>query len=226
MNPLRTHKFADMMGQLAKTDEIDARTLALFGAMVKPKTTPPPIQEVAQLAELLTARRQVGQCESKLVARKIRARLKMCERHQKALETKIRALIQQHPELQRRFDILTSVPGIAFVTAATLIAELDELGAANAAQISALVGVAPMNCDSGASRGQRKIRGGRQNVRNVLYMAAIAAIRANPDLAAFYSRLREKGKPFKVAVTIVMRKFAILANSLLSENRQWKPQRP
>ena len=237
MNPFRTRKFADMMGQLAKTDEIDARTLALFAAMVKPKTTPPPTQEVAQLAELLTARRQVGtemttlkvqggQCESKLVARQIRARLKMCERHQKALETEIRALIQQHPELQRRFDILTSVPGIAFVTAATLIAELDELGAANAAQISALVGVAPMNCDSGAWRGQRKIRGGRQNVRNALYMAAISAIRANPDLAAFYSRLREKGKPFKVAVTAVMRKLAILENSLLSENRQWKPQRP
>ena len=116
------------------------------------------------------------------------------------------------------------MPGIAFVTAATLIAELDELGAANAAQISALVGVAPMNCDSGAWRGQRKIRGGRQNVRNALYMAAIAAIRTNADLAAFYSRLRAKGKPFKVAVTDVMRKLAILANSLLSENRQWKPQ--
>ena len=99
------------------------------------------------------------------------------------------------------------------------------LGAATAAQISALVGVAPMNCDSGAWRGQRKIRGGRQNVRNALYMAAISAIRANPDLAAFYSRLREKGKPFKVAVTAVMRKLAILANSLLSGNRQWKPQR-
>ena len=89
------------------------------------------------------------------------------------LEAEIRALIQQHPELQRRFDMLTSVPGIAFVTAATLIAELDELGAANAAQISVLVEVAPMNCDSGAWRGQRKIRGGRQNVRNALYMALL-----------------------------------------------------
>jgi len=232
MNPYRTRKFSDVLGQLAKTDEIDARMLAQFAAMVQPATAPPPAPTIAVLAELLTARRQAGaekvslqnqlsEATSSLVKRQIRARLTMCTRHQAALEKEVRTTIQQHPELQHRFDILTSIPGIALITAATLIAELDELGAANASQIAALVGVAPINCDSGVWRGQRRIRGGRQSVRNALYMAALAASRASPDMARFYNRLRNNGKPFKVAITAVMRKLAILANTLITENRKW-----
>ncbi len=232
MNPYRTRKFSDVLGQLAKTDEIDARMLAQFGAMVQPAASTPPAPAIAALRELLTARRQAGaektalqhqlnEVESNLVKSQIRARLKMCERHQVVLEKAIRTTIQQHTELKSRFDILTSIPGIALITAATLIAELDELGAANASQIAALVGVAPMNCDSGIWRGQRRIRGGRHNVRTALYMAALAASRASPDMARFYGRLRKNGKPFKVAITAVMRKLAILANTLITENRKW-----
>jgi len=237
MNPYRTRRFSDVLGQLAKTDKIDARMLAQFGAMVQPVASSPPAPAVAILSELLTARRQTGtektalqnqlsEAESNLVKRQIRARLKMCERHQTVLAKEIRTTIQQHSELKFRFDILTSIPGIALITAATLIAELDELGAANASQIAALVGVAPMNCDSGVWRGQRRIRGGRQNVRNALYMAALTASRASPDMAQFYNRLRNNGKPFKVAITAVMRKLAIIANTLITENRKWSPIHP
>lgn len=237
MNPYRTRKFSDVLGQLAKTDEIDAKMLAQFGATIQPEKTAPPTPAIAALNELLTARRQVGaektalqnqlhDVTSSLVKQQIRARLKMCERHQAALEKEIRAAINEHKELKCRFDILTSIPGVALITAATLLAELDELGAANASQIAALVGVAPMNCDSGVWRGQRRIRGGRQNVRNALYMAALAASRACPDIALFYNRLRNNGKPFKVAITAVMRKLAILANTLVTENRKWELNRP
>ena len=158
--------------------------------------------------------------------RQLRARLRMCERHQQQLEDHVRELIYSTAYLKRQFDILTSLPGVALITAAILIAELQELGTAKAAQIAALVGVAPMNRDSGAQRGQRKIRSGRQNVRNALYMAAVSANRSNPDLVRFYNRLRDRGKPFKVAITAVMRKLAILANTLIKDNTKWETIRP
>ncbi len=147
----------------------------------------------------------------------------MAERHLAALDTELRQLLRREPDLKHRFDILTSIPGVGPISAATMIAELDEPGQVNAPRIAALVGVAPMNCDSGAMRGQRRIRGGRASVRNTLYMAAVAAARSNRDFAAFYERLRENGKPFKVAITAVIRKLAIVANTLISENRKWVP---
>ena len=150
----------------------------------------------------------------------------MAERHLAALDAEIRQLLRREPELKHRFEILTSIPGIGLISAATMIAELDELGQVNAPQIAALVGVAPMNCDSGAMRGQRRIRGGRSSVRNTLYMAALAAVRSNRDFAAFYERLRNNGKPFKVAITAVIRKLAIIANTLITENRKWELKCP
>ena len=237
INPYRTRRFSDMMGQLAKTDKIDAKCLALFAAMVVPDCSPVAPAEISQLRELMTARRQLRDqivehkaqlqdCSNALDTRQLRARLRMCERHQQRLEDHVRELIYSTAYLKRQFDILTSLPGIALITAATLIAELQELGTANAAQIAALVGVAPMNRNSGAQRGQRKIRSGRQNVRNVLYMAAVSASRSNPDLARFYNRLRDSGKPFKVAITAVMRKLVILTNTLIKDNRKWETIRP
>jgi transposase len=233
MNPFRTRKFADMLGQLAKTDEIDAKTLALFAAMVRPDAKAPPAPAQAELAALLVARRQItlakgalsnqlSVTEHSLIRQQSRARIKMAERHLAALDAEIRQLLRREPELKHRFDILTSIPGIGLISAATMIAELDELGQVNAPQIAALVGVAPMNCDSGAMRGQRRIRGGRSSVRNTLYMAALAAVRSNRDFAAFYERLRNNGKPFKVAITAVIRKLAIVANTLITENRKWE----
>lgn len=150
----------------------------------------------------------------------------MTERHLKALDAEIQTLLRSDPALKHHFDILTSIPGVGPVSAVTMIAELDELGEVGAAQIATLVGVAPMNCYSGVMRGQRRIRGGLSSVRNASYMAAVAAVRFNTDFAAFFKRLRENGKPFKVAITAVIRKLAIVANTLISENRKWEPIRP
>ena len=173
--------------------------------MVRPGAKPPPAPAQADLTALLVARRQISQqkgalqnqlsvTEHRLIRQQLRARVKMAERHLAALDAEVRQLVRREPELKHRFDILTSIPGVGVISAATMIAELDELGQMNAAQVAALVGVAPMNCDSGAMRGQRRIRVGRANVRNTLYMAAVAAVRSNGDFAAFYQRLRENGK--------------------------------
>ncbi|MBU2963832.1 transposase, partial [Citreicella sp. C3M06] len=124
------------------------------------------------------------------------------------------------------FEILTSIPGIGQTTATTLLSQMQELGAAKAAEVSALAGVAPMNRDSGTLRGRKMIRAGRIAVRYVLYMAATVAVRWNPGLKAFYERLRQIGKPFKGAITAVMRKLLILANALLTEDRTWSPTPP
>ncbi len=234
MNPYRTRKFTDMMGQLAKTDAIDAKSLALFAAMVKPEAKAPPAPARADLAALPVAGRQISRQKGalqnqlsvtghSLISRQMRARIKMAERHLAALDAELRQLLRREPDLKHRFDILTSIPGVGLISAATMIAELGEPGQVNAPRIAALVGVAPMNCDSGAMRGQRRIRGGRASVRNTLYMAAVAAVRSNRDFAAFYNRLRENGKPFKVAITAVIRKLAIVANTLISENRKRVP---
>ena len=237
MNPFRTRKFADMLGQLAKTDKIDARSLAMFSAMVQPDAKAPPAPAQADLAALLVARRQATQAkgaltnqldvtEHRLIRRQLKARIAMAERHLKALDAEIQKLLRKEPEFKQRFDILTSIPGVGLVSAATMIAELNELGEVGPAQIAALVGVAPMNCDSGAMRGQRRIRGGRSAVRNTLYMTALAAVRSKTYFAAFFERLRKNGKPFKVAITAVIRKLVIVANTLISENRKWESIRP
>jgi transposase len=140
------------------------------------------------------------------------------------LEAKIEALIGGESGLKSRYDILVSIKGIGRIVAATMIACLSELGVLNRGQIALLAGVAPVNCDSGEMRGERHIKGGRMPVRNALYMAAISASRCNPDLKAFYERLRKDGKKAKVALTAVMRKLVILANTLVRENRHWKPE--
>ncbi|WP_282611132.1 IS110 family transposase [Pelagibius sp. Alg239-R121] len=237
LNPYRTRKFADTLGKLAKTDAIDAGVLAQFAAIIQPDAVKPPACFLEALRDLVAARRQIcdevivlkqrlGETSHTLALRQIKSRLKICCRHQKALETEIHRQIALDPALARWFRLLMSLPGVGFVTAAVLIAELEELGQANAAQIAALVGVAPMNRDSGMWRGKRSIHGGRKTVRNVLYMAALSAMRLNPDLAAFYGRLRATGKTFKTAIVAVMRKLVILANTLIRENREWTPVRP
>ena len=149
MNPFRTRKFADMLGQLAKTDKIDAKSLAMFGSMVQPGPKVPPAPARAELAALLAARRQTTQgkvtlrnqlsvTEHSLIRRQLRARIRMAERHLKALDLEIQQLVKREPELKHQYDILNSIPGIGLIFAATMIAELAELGAVNAPQIAAL----------------------------------------------------------------------------------------
>jgi transposase len=232
VNPARPREFAKAIGQLAKTDKIDARLLALYGACLSPRATPVPAVTVAELQELVLARQaatadetaiknRYGAAESGLVKRLLKKQLTACERMLAKLEEAIAALIESDPVLKSRYDILISIKGIGFVGAATLAGCLPELGQLPAAKTAALAGVAPFNADSADSKGQRHIQGGRAHVRSVLYMAAVSAITHNPDLKAFYTRLRAKGKEAKLALTAVMRKLVILASALIRENRTW-----
>lgn len=237
INPYRSRKFADALGKLAKSDPIDASVLADFAALLQPKITIPPSSLHKALRDLNVARRQVLEevgnlkrqlyvTDHPLAARQIRARIKMCVRHKVILEDEMKKLIATNEKLKRRFDILTSIPGIATVTATTFLAELDELGQVSCRQIAALAGVAPMNRDSGLKRGTRSIRGGRVNVRNMLYMCAVGQIRRDSQSGIHYRRLLKLGKNPKVALTAVMRKLVILANTLVTEDRHWQPTAP
>ena len=237
VNPYRSRRFADVTGRLAKTDRIDAEVLARFGAAIELTATVPPSAAMAGIVELTVARRQVVEERIRLEHRKeavvsgliqsqIADRIALCVRQCNELDAELLALVRSEPGITRRFEILTSIRGIGPTTATTLIAEMSELGSANAAQIAALAGLAPMNRDSGLHRGRRMIRGGRIGARNALYMAAIVAVRWNDGLKAFYDRLRATGKSFKIAITAVMRKLLVLANSLVREDRLWSPTPP
>ena len=237
VNPYRSRRFADITGRLAKTDRIDAEVLARFGAAIELGTTAPPSAAMAGIIELTVARRQVVEerirlehrkeaVVSSLVRSQIDDRIALCARQCKDLDAALLDLIRSEPAVARRYEILTSIRGIGPTTATTLMAEMSELGSANAAQIAALAGVAPMNRDSGLYRGRRMIRGGRMGARNALYMAAIVAVRWNDSLKVFYDRLRAAGKSFKIAITAVMRKLLVLANLLVREDRPWSPTPP
>lgn len=234
VNPYRSRKFADALGQLAKTDTIDAGVLARFAATIRPQPALPPSHQHKALRDLTVARRQVldeagilgrqlDTTDNPMVCRQIRARIRVCERHLALVEKEIAQLVGAHDALKHRFDILTSIPGIGQVTATTLLTDLEELGQANSKEIAALAGLAPMNRDSGTKRGMRAIRGGRMQVRNVLYMCAVGLSRRDGPMGQFYRRLCRDGKNPKVALTAVARKLVILANTLIAENRRWTP---
>lgn len=237
IHPFRARQFADSIGRLAKTDTIDAHSLALYALRMNPEPTIPPDEQLKGFRDLQTARRQVlaelgdlkrqlHTTEHPLAVRQIKARIALSERHKKALEDEIQTIIAECPELKHRFDILTSIPGIGKTTAAILIGDLPELGQTNAREISALAGVAPMNWDSGSKNGKRMIRGGRKHVRNVLYMCAVTSIGKPNALGKTYHNLVTRGKSPKVALTAVMRKLIIIANTLITENRMWQTENP
>lgn len=237
INPFRSRQFADSMGKLAKTDTIDAEVLARFAERMKPEPTKPPGEAYKALHDLHTARRQVVDetgdlkrqlqtTEHPLAIEQIKARIEMAECHKSALEREIQVLIASDPVMKRKFEILVSIPGIGKTTASIMLADLGELGQVNARQIAALAGVAPMNWDSGARQGNRMIRGGRKNVRNALYMCAVSCIGRPGSLGAFYRRLILRGKSPKVALTALMRKLVIIANTLIAENRVWQAETP
>jgi len=213
--------------------------LALFAASLRPDATPPPAKMLEELEELVNAwhaakndRTALGNrrkaAESAFLRRDLAHPLKSLEGHIARLEAEIMGLVSQDEELARRYVIVTSIPGIGPVVAVSLIAGLAELGSCDEKEIAALVGVAPMNWDSGTLRGQRHIRGGRGQVRKLLYNAAVSAgaSGANPPLKTFYDGLISRGKKPKVALTAVMRKLVILANTLIAENREWQPNAP
>ncbi len=236
VNPYRSRKFADALGALAKTDKIDAMTLARLGEAMPLEATPVPSKSMIALQEMMGALNKMKgdrtayichleMCEDGTVRRTIAGHITDIERRIAGLEAQILARIEGDPGLARRYEILTSIPGIGPATAMMMIVHLSELGSLDGKQIAALVGVAPMNWDSGAMRGRRAIKGGRSQIRNPLYMAAVSAARcARSDLSTFYKRLRENGKPAKVALTAVMRKLVILANTQITEDRHWEPK--
>jgi len=179
----------------------------------------------AAVAAQTALRNRLAAASSSLLKRELQIQLRFGAAHVKRLEQAICVLTAGSAELARRFEILTSIPGIGPIAAAGLIGLMPELGTLSAKQVAALAGVAPMNWDSGQMRGRRTIKGGRPTVRRLIYMAALsAAVRgANPDLKALYQQLRGRGKASKVAIVAVMRKLLILANTLIAQNRPWSP---
>lgn len=233
VNPTRIRNFARASGQLAKTDKLDARIIAQFGQAVRPKVRALRSADEEHLNALVTRRRQIIQMITAEKNRRTIAHNSMGGRihqHIAWLETELKALddeiaqnIEQSPEWKEKEAILRSVPGIGPVTTATLLAELPELGTRNRQQIAALVGVAPLNKDSGKVRRKRRVFGGRAHVRSALYMATLVATKANPVIRRFYERLLAQGKEKKVALTACIRKLLVIINSMVRHRCLWNP---
>jgi transposase len=233
VNPRQARRFAEATGNIAKTDALDAAMLTRMGAVLSLEARPVPSGIINDLRDLRTARNalikdQVAALTRAkaitlpLLKRQNAARLKQIEAQREAVDAEINALIQGDPDLAQRFAILCSIPGIAEVSAAMLLIEMPELGSLDEKQVAALAGLAPIARQSGNWKGKSFIRGGRQQVRQGLYMPALVAIRFNADLKAKYEQLIKAGKAPKQAITAVMRKLIILANALLKKGRQWQ----
>ena len=227
VNPSRVRQFARACGLFAKTDKLDAQVLAVFGERVKPRQYEGKNAQERELSGLLVRRRQL---EEMLKAEKNRLRtvqqslqgslqrIIVClQAEKKAVEEQIRQYVAEQKEWQTQRQILESAPGVGMVTSATLLADLPELGKMDRKKIAALVGVAPMNADSGQKRGYRKTKGGRADVRSVLYMATLVACRYNPLIRAQYEGLLKRGKLKKVAITACMRKFLVILNAMMRD---------
>jgi transposase len=236
VNPRQIRRFAESVGQLAKTDRLDAALLARFAATVQPPVRALPdaaTQELAalidrrrQLLEMLTMERNRLPVARRSVQASLRQTIRALERALAALEDETDRWIKDSPVWRAREDLLTSVPGIGPQTARALIARLDELGRTSSREIAALVGVAPFAQESGRWRGQRRIRGGRADVRTLLYMAALTAARCNPVIRALYRRLKAAGKPTKVALTACMRRLLVIVNAMVRKNERWQASTP
>ena len=233
VNPRQVRDFARSRNILAKTDRLDAQVLARFAAEVQPPLRPRPSAASQHLHALVTRRRQlltdrVAEQQRRPLAppflhADIDAHLAWLSQRLTALDAQIAAALQADAGLRTRAAWLRSIPGIGPVASATLLAELPELGTLSRRQIAALVGVAPFNRDSGTWRGRRGIWGGRASVRAALYMATLAATRANPPIRAFYQRLVAAGKRPKVALTACMRKLLVRCNALCKQQTLWDP---
>lgn len=235
VNPLQARRFAEAIGQRAKTDAVDAAMLARFGALDALQTRPVVSQTLSDMKELLVARRGLVKDRvaatnrnhvhrAPLLRRLADQRLRQVERQIAAIDAELRALGRADAELKARLDILVSIPGIGEATALTMLIEMPELGAIDNKCIASLAGLAPVARDSGQHSGKRFIRAGRAHLRQALYMPALVAIRFNADMKAKYQALLAAGKPPKVAIVAVMRKLAILANVLLRQQRSWTPK--
>jgi transposase len=238
VNPRQVRDFAKATGQLAKTDKIDARVLADFGARVKPLLKPLASEEQEELRDFLVRHEQLIQMlvaeKSRLLQaqgggrhvlrKKIKSHIRFLERELELLDSDLDDTLRKSPMWKEKDDLLQSTPGVGRQTSLTLLGLVPELGTLSSGQISKLIGVAPFNRDSGASRGKRQIGGGRPKVRAVLYMAALVATRYNPVIKAHYQRLLAAGKPKKVALVACMRKLLIVLNAMLKTKTRWQAQ--
>lgn len=236
VNPKRVREFAKALGYLAKTDRIDAAVIAEYAQVVKPRPMDKRPEKQAELHDLVTRRRQVlglrtAESNRRQIAatqasrRSIDLVLKALDKELTRLDKAITALVESDDDWRDKVKMLQEVPGVGVVTSVSLVAEIPELGHLNRQEIAALVGVAPFNDDSGPHRGKRFIAGGRSYIRSVLYMAALAASRHNPNVRQFAERLKAAGKPAKVWLTACARKLLIILNTMLRNNTPWDPKR-
>jgi transposase len=236
VNPRQVRDFARAVGQLAKTDALDARVLARFAEVVRPAPRPLPDAQAQQLSALLARRRQLVSMltaerqrldtAADPVRARVQAHIDWLAQELADLDGELRAALQASPAWRAKEDLLRGVPGVGPVLAVTLLAELPELGELGRKQIAALVGVAPLNCESGTLRGRRIAWGGRARVRTALYMAALVATRFNPTIKAFYARLLAGGKAKKLALVACMHKLLLILNAILRHRAPWRVAAP
>lgn len=232
VNPRQVRDFAKATGQLAKTDAIDADVLAHFGEALRPEPKRLLDEQTLALEALITRRRQVVEMitaeknrlpqSHKSLRAGIKSHINFLQRELQDIHRDLDGMLRQSPLWREQEDLLRTAKGVGRMTVATLFAELPELGKLDRKEIAALVGVAPMNRDSGAYRGKRRIWGGRASVRAALYMAALVATRHNPTIRAFYERLCAAGKPKKLALTACMRKLLTILNAMARTNTAWR----
>lgn len=231
INPRQVRDFAKATGKLAKTDEIDAHLIARFGEAVRPELRLLKDQDTQKLAALITRRRQIVEmitaeknrlhAAPKWTSKDIQNNISWLEKCLKKVDKDLQNLLRKNPVWREKDEILRSTPGVGPVLSMTLLSGLPELGTLNRKEIAALVGVAPLNRDSGLFRGKRIIWGGRANIRSILYMSAICATRFNPAIKKFYERLRLAGKLHKVAITACMRKLLVILNTMIKNHTCW-----
>jgi len=233
VNPRQARDFAKATGRLAKTDPIDALVLAHFGSAIRPEVRPLPAEEVRELDDLVTRRRQLVdmmvQEKNRLhrapgsVKAKIEAHITWLQKEIDEIDKGVAGIIKTNENLNEKAGILESFKGVGLGCASTLLAKLPELGTLDRGKIACLAGLAPLNCDSGKYKGTRRIWGGRESVRSALYMSALVAIRWNPVIKEFYARLKQKGKKGKVIVTACMRKILVILNAMVKSGKAWSP---
>jgi transposase len=235
INPRQARDFAKASGQLAKTDQVDAASLAAFARAIRPAIRPLKDADTRALDDLLTRRRQLvdmraqetlrlGSAASKPMQKNLKAHITWLDKQIAKLDDDLKSRLRSSELWKTKDNLLRSIPGVGAVTSLTMLAKCPELGTLDRRKIGKLVGVAPLANDSGKYRGKRFIWGGRADVRAVLYMAAVSAIRCNPVIRAFAQRLEKSGKPPKIIIVACMRKLLTIMNAMLKNSAPWAPQ--
>ena len=233
VNPRQVRDFAKATGRLAKTDAIDAEVIAHFAEAVKPEVRSLKSEDEQELSALVARRGQVvqmlvaeknrlGRTGRKRIRKELKEHIVWLERRLKGIDKDIESAIKDSPVWRVKDGLLRSVPGVGKVLSVSLMAKMPELGHLGRRQVAALMGVAPLNRDSGLYKGRRFVWGGRADVRAALYMATLSAVRFNPVISAFYVQLKEKGKKPKVALTACMRKLIVMLNAMMKNNEPWR----